>query len=173
VSTEAGRDLVLREFVRHRSSLFAVTLSLVRDFGFAEEVLQEIAVVICDQWADFKPGTNFQAWAIRIARNKIYTLTRSSRRLILLSPEAMEGIERAAAAESRPGWLEAVQNCMEALEERARTLLSLRYQKGLSGQEIARKLQMPVTAVHMALSRARASLGRCVEGRLAEGEPSP
>lgn len=170
---ESSRDLVLREFVRHRSTLFSYVLSLVREFSFAEEVLQELAVVVCDQWADFRPGTNFQAWAMRIARNKIHTLTRSARRLILLSPEAMEGIERAAAAESRPGWLEAVQNCMEGLEERARTLLSLRYQKGLSGQEIALKLQMPVTAVHMALSRARASVGRCVEGRLAEGEPSP
>jgi RNA polymerase sigma-70 factor (ECF subfamily) len=172
VSTEAGRDLVLREFVRHRSSLFAVTLSLVRDFGFAEEVLQEIAVVICDQWADFKPGTNFQAWAMRIARNKIYTLTRAARRVILLSPEALEAVERAAADESRPGWLEAVQKCMQDLEGRARTVLSLRYQEGLSGQEIARKLQMTVTAVHMALSRARTSVARCVEGRLAEGEPS-
>jgi RNA polymerase sigma-70 factor (ECF subfamily) len=173
VSTEAGRDLVLREFVRHRSSLFAVTLSLVRDFAFAEEVLQEIAVVICDQWSDFKPGTNFQAWAMRIARNKIYTLTREARRVILLSPLAMEGIEHAAAAETRQGWLEAVQNCMEGLEERARTILSLRYQQGLSGQAIAHQLQMTVTAVHMALSRARTSVARCAEGRLAGGEPSP
>ena len=172
MGTESGRDLVLREFVRHRSALFAVILSLVRDFTFAEEVMQEIAVVICDQWADFQPGTNFQAWAMRIARNKIFIRTRAARRLILLSPEAIEGIEHAVVAESRPGWLEAVHKCMEGLEERARIILSLRYQKGLNGQEIARKLRMTVTAVHMALSRARTSVGRCVEGRLAEGEPS-
>lgn len=76
---KASRDLVLREFVRHRSGLFSLILSLVRDFAFAEEVMQELAVVVCDQWADFAPGTNFQAWAMRIARNKSTNLTCEAR----------------------------------------------------------------------------------------------
>lgn len=166
---ESGRDLVLREFVRHRSSVFALILSIVRDFAFAEEVMQEIAVVLCDQWADFKPGTNFPAWAMRIARNKIFNLTREARRVILLSPEALEAVEQAAASESRGPWLEAVHHCMEHLEDRARGILSLRYRKGLSGEEIARRQGMTVTAVHMVLSRSRSAIGRCVRGRLAKG----
>lgn len=170
---DPGRDLILREFVRHRSALFSLVLSLGRDFAFAEEVMQELAVVVCDQWADFTPGTNFQAWAMRIARNKIHNLTRESRKVILLSPEALDAVEKAAAAESRSGWLEAVHHCLDAAEERARALLSLRYRKGLSAAEIARQLCMTVPAVHMALSRARTSIGRCVQGRLGEGGLSP
>lgn len=173
MGVESSRDLVLREFVRHRSSLFSLILSLTRDFAFAEEVMQEVAIVVCDQWADFRPGSNFQAWAMRIARNKIHNLTRTERRLILLSPEAIEGVERAAAEETSDGWLEAVHHCLETVEERSRMLLSLRYRKGQSGEEIARRLSMTVPAVHMALSRARASIGRCVQGRLAEGGLSP
>ncbi len=73
---DSGRNLVLREFVRHRSGLFSLLLSIVRDFAFAEEAMQELSVVVCDQWADFAPGTNFQAWAMRIARNKSTNLTR-------------------------------------------------------------------------------------------------
>lgn len=168
-----GRDAVLREFVRHRSILFSLIVSVVREFGFAEEILQEVAVVILDQWADFTPGTNFQAWAMKIARNKIRTLTRTAGRLVLLSPEAMDAVEKAAETQRPEGWLEAVHHCLEAVEERSRTLLSLRYGKGLSGEEIARRLSMTVPAVHMALSRARTSVGRCVQGRLAEGGLSP
>jgi|SRR6185436_6836063 len=172
VASEAGRDAVLREFVRHRSSLFAVVLSLVRDFNLAEEVLQEVAVVVCDQWSEFKPGTQFVAWAMRIARNKIFNLTRAARREIVLAPEALEAIEQAAAAEARTGWFEALQKCMEGLEGRAGEILLLRYREGLNGQEISRRLNMTVTAVHMALSRARSAVARCVEGRLAEGKVS-
>jgi len=170
VATEAGREAVLREFVRNRSALFALVLSLVREINLAEEVLQEVAVVVCDQWSDFKPGTNFVAWAMRIARNKIFNLTRVARREIVLAPEALEEVERAAAVESPSGWMEALQKCMEGLEGRAGEMLVLRYRDGLSGQEIARQLKTTVTAVHMALSRARSAVGRCVQGRLAQGE---
>src|SRR5687768_18277913 len=96
VAAEAGREAVLREFVRHRSALFALVLTIVRDFSFAEEVLQEVAVVVCDQWSDFKPGTNFVAWAMRIARNKVFNMSRVARREIVLAPEAMDQVERAA-----------------------------------------------------------------------------
>jgi RNA polymerase sigma factor (sigma-70 family) len=110
---------------------------------------------------------------MRIARNKIFNLSRTARREIPLSPEAIDGIERAAASDSRAGWLEALQKCMDGLEGRAREILSLRYRDGLGGQEIAQRLKTNVSAVHMALSRARTAVGRCVEGRLAEGGPSP
>lgn len=168
-----NREEVLREFVRHRSVLFSLILSIVRDFGFAEEVLQEVAVVILNQWTDFTPGTNFQAWSMRIARNKILNLGRAARREIVLSPEALEGIEHAAASDSRLGWLEALRKCLDDVEGRSREILKLRYAENLGGEEIARRLKTTVAGVHMALSRARSAVGRCVEGRLAEGEAAP
>lgn len=77
MGAESGRDTVVREFVRHRSGLFAYILSVVRDFSFAEEVLQEVAVVVCEGWGHFTPGTRFGVWAMRIARNKIFNMNRA------------------------------------------------------------------------------------------------
>jgi RNA polymerase sigma-70 factor (ECF subfamily) len=173
VSGQPGRDAVLREFVKNRSSLFAFVLSIVRDFAFAEEVLQEVAVVVCDQWADFAPGTNFGAWAARIARNKIFNLSRAARREILLSPEAVDAVQRATEAEPESGGLDAVRQCLDGVTARVRSLLTMRYREGLSGSDIARRTKSTVTAVHMALSRARSVLARCVEARLAREEGSP
>jgi RNA polymerase sigma-70 factor (ECF subfamily) len=168
--SESGRELVLREFVKNRSNLFAFILSLVRDFDFAEEVLQEVAVVVCDRWEDFTPGTNFGAWAGRIARNKIYNALRVSRREVLLTPEAIHGIERASETEPEKGWLEAVKDCLGAIAARTQSVLVMRYRQGLSGAEIARRTKSTEPAIHMALSRARAVLARCVQSRLAEEE---
>ena len=168
-----GRDAVLREFVKHRSYLFAFVLSIVRDFAFAEEVLQEVAVVVCDQWEDFRPGTNFGAWAARIARNKVFNLSRASRRELLLSPEAIEAVGRAAESEPEGSSLDAVRNCLDGVTARIRSILTMRYREGMSGAEIARRTKTTVTAVHMALSRARSVLARCVETRLAREEGLP
>ncbi len=165
-----GRDAALREFIRNRSTLMAFILSIVRNFDFAEEVLQEVAVVVCNQWRDFKPGTNFTAWAAAIARNKIYNLSRVPRREIALAPEAVAGIERATASESDPGWLDALRACLDDSPARVRNVLKLRYWRGLSGAQIARRIKSTEAAVHMALSRARAALARCIQIRLAAGE---
>lgn len=170
MAEQPGRDAILREFVKNRSHLFAFILSIVRDFAFAEEVLQEVAVVVCDQWEEFRPGTNFGAWAARIARNKIFNLNRVSRRELLLSPEAIAGIERAVEVESEASSLDAVRKCLETVTDRVRSVLAMRYREGLSGGEIARRTKTTITAVHMALSRARSVLARCVETRLAREE---
>lgn len=166
---DAKRELVVRELMKHRSGLFAFILSLVRDFSLAEEVMQEVAVVVCAQWDDFRPGTNFGAWARQIARNKIYNMNRAAGREMALSPEAIEAVERAEQAEADSGWTEALKTCLEEATGRVRAMIALRYREGFSGAQIARQLDTTVTAVHMALSRARAALATCVRTRLAEG----
>ncbi|HXG61597.1 MAG TPA: sigma-70 family RNA polymerase sigma factor [Planctomycetota bacterium] len=162
------RDEVVRELMRHRSSLFAYILSIVRRFDLAEEILQEVAVVVCERADEFQPGTNFGAWAMRIARNKIFNATRAARRHVVLSEEALDAVERAGPEAPPSAWIEAVQACLDRLARRAREILLLRYRDGLSGADIARRVGGTVTAVHMALSRARAAVADCVLGRLAE-----
>src|SRR5262245_10342020 len=134
---ESDREQVLRLLIQHRSSLFSFILSLVRQFPFAEEIMQEVALVVCERWADFRPGTDFPAWARQIARNKIFSLSRAAGREIVLSPEAIANIERVSEAGSPSGWAEAVRTCMEGVGGRMRDVLSLRYHGGLNGQAIA------------------------------------
>jgi RNA polymerase sigma-70 factor (ECF subfamily) len=165
---EPGRDEVTRQLMRHHAALFAYVLSLVRDFSRAEEVLQEVAVVVCRQWRDFRPGTHFMAWALRIARNKVFSLARAARREIPLSPEALAALERASEDHAPAGWTDAVRDCLERLGEGMRTVLALRYRDGLSGRQIADRLGRTVPAIHMALSRARAALAECVRRTAAE-----
>lgn len=168
MDSNRGREEVIRELIQHRSNLFAYILAIVRDFNLAEEVMQEVAVVVCEQWADFRPGTHFGAWAARIARNKIFNLNRAARKQILLSKESLEAVEKAVEETTPAGWIEAVKKCLELAGEKVRGLLTMRYRDGMIAAEIARRTKSTIPAVHMALSRARASLAECVEGHLAE-----
>ncbi len=161
---DPGREAVVRELLKCRSSLFAFILSLVRDFDFAEEAMREAALAISEQWADFKPGTDFGARAARTARDKV------SRRAILLTPEAIAAVEKVAGEESQAGWPEALQRCLDRAGGQTRSMLAMRYRDGMSGREIARRTKTTPSAVHRALSRARRVLARCVEGRPAERE---
>jgi len=166
--SKEGREEVVRQFMKHRASLFAFALAVVRDFQFAEDILQEVAVVVCEQYSDFRPGTNFSAWARQITRNKIYSMSRATQRNIALTPEAMDCFEQAANltegddAES----IDALRHCLRKLGDKARQIVTLRYHDGLDCSAVAQRLQSTAPAIHMALSRIRGRLADCITSRL-------
>src|SRR5262245_13196297 len=53
--------------VRHQRQILAYIYTLVPDRHDAEDLLQETSLVICEKFVEFKPGTNFLAWACQIA----------------------------------------------------------------------------------------------------------
>lgn len=164
----SGREEIIRLFMKHRASLFAFALAVVRDFQFAEDVLQEVAVVVCEQWEDFKPGTNFNAWARQITRNKIYSMSRVAKRDVALTPEAMEGFEFAASLHEGEDaeQIDALRQCLSKLGDKARQIVTLRYHQGLDCSAVADRLHSTAPAIHMALSRIRSRLADCITARL-------
>ena len=62
---------VTRDFVelmtQYQGRLYGYILSLSGDPDAANDVLQEANIVLWKQWNQFEPGTNFKAWAFRIA----------------------------------------------------------------------------------------------------------
>jgi RNA polymerase sigma-70 factor (ECF subfamily) len=164
------REEVLRELLRRRPSLHSFILSIVADFPFSEEVFQEVAVVVCERWEDFQPGTNFGAWTRQIARNKIYSMSRAAGRAVLLEPEAIDRIEQVHQEEDTRDRLGALRQCLGHLGKRPRKIFLLRYEQGLSGDGIARRMLTTVDAVHKILSRVRAELAACIDRRFAQEE---
>jgi DNA-directed RNA polymerase specialized sigma24 family protein len=124
---------------------FAFALSIIRDFALAEKVMRG-------------PGP----------REAVLEMSRAGLRGIALSREAVEAVARADREEPAAGWLEAVRKCLEGSDRRTRSLLAMRYRDGMSVGEISRRTKATPTAVHSSLFRVRASLAKCVEGRLAE-----
>ena len=55
-------------FVRHQSVLKGFILSLQPDFTEADDILQEVFLVVTQKVDSFVVGTNFLAWARQIAR---------------------------------------------------------------------------------------------------------
>src|SRR5579864_2324962 len=121
------REDVLRLLVDHRSEILTFILAQIRDFGVAEDLLQEVAVVVTEQWQDFQTGTNFLAWVRQIARNKLIARQRLGRRPeFLFSPEALANIERAAERRSQTQ-LDDLRDCIAKLGQKASALIALRY----------------------------------------------
>lgn len=155
--------------VNHQSQLYAYILSLVLNRDLARDLLQQTIVVLLEKEQEFEPGTNFGAWAFRVAFYEVLTDHRKRKRdkhlfseqLVALIAEDAEDIS--GEAESR---LDALRQCLGKLTEAQRELVSERYSPGGSVKEIAERNHKKPGAVSVELHRIRNALADCINHRL-------
>src|SRR5450432_2360319 len=104
-------------FVRHAGLLHGFIASLCGDLVLAEDILQEVFLVVTARAETFVLGSDFLAWARAIARLKTKEHLRSQRRdRAALSDEALAAVESAFPdAEAWQVQREALHRCMERL----------------------------------------------------------
>lgn len=68
-----------RLYNRAQKRLYSYLLMLVHNHSDAEDLLQETASVLWEQFHQFDKEGSFAAWAIGIARNKAFDFLRSKR----------------------------------------------------------------------------------------------
>jgi RNA polymerase sigma-70 factor (ECF subfamily) len=143
---------------------FAVMLTRNRDQ--ADDLLQSACERALSRHRQFRPGTRMDSWLYSIIHSiwKNDIRRDSTRRDILArmpeEPTAVDG-ERVAAGKI---FLSEVLSLMEALPEQQSSALLLVYVDGLSYDEAANALDIPVGTVMSRLARARLALGRALDG---------
>ena len=157
-------------FVKHQSKLKAFILSLQPDFIEAEDILQDVFLVVTAKAGNFAEGSSFMAWALTIARFKVLEALRRRRAAErALSKETIEVLSVACPDEEFfEARCAAVRFCLDKLAPRLQEVMRLRYFAEHGPQEIARLLSWTPNSVNVALSRARKLMHDCVGRQLQE-----
>lgn len=154
-----------RLFSRNARRIYGFIMTLVFNHHDAEEVFQNTNVVLWNKFADFEPGTNFFAWASRIAYYEVLSLMKQQRRSRTFSDEALELLANEAVAMSDRSTerYEALEECLARLSPTDRELLQERYYYQLPPKKIAASHSKSVHAVYRALNRIHNVLLNCVQ----------
>ncbi len=156
----------------HQGRLYGYILSLLGDVDQANDVLQEANMVLWRNAGEFQPGSNFRAWAFRIAHFQVMAHRQRQLRdrvvfdneiLAILDPAAREVDETFEVRER------VLSGCLEKLGAPHRDLLHQRYAQGQSLQAIAEACQKTANGVAQTLFRVRRSLMECVAKSSAVG----
>ncbi len=154
---QAFGELVLR----HRQGVVNVVYRMCGDMNLAEEAAQEAFIRAWRNLAHYNPHFAFRSWIYRIALNVALDVLRGERpagNLGSLSPEdephgpEAEEPEAALAQKERA---KLVKQAVLALPPECRAALILREYEGLSYQEMAEALNIPLGTVMSRLSYAR------------------
>jgi len=138
----------------------------------AEELTQEVYFKLWENLHHYSPGSNFMAWAWRVARNLLidsYRRSHRERAAAWLDPEI---IERLPASDDpheeslRRQRLRLVAAGLRQLPEELASLILMRDLAGWSYTEIAEALDLPVGTVKSRLNRARLELATVVRRRM-------
>ena len=130
--TESRKRLVAL-MTRHQRQIFSYIYTLVPNRYDAEDLLQETSVVICEKFDDFRPGTDFVAWACQIAYWRIrYSRQKFARSKVVFNDEVMEAVSHTAAtmAEEVSPMQSALAQCLTKLNDRDRRMILTRYERG-------------------------------------------
>ena len=154
-------------------SLYACILALLPDRAAARDLLQETNLTLWRKVDDFEAGTNFLAWACRIARYHILNHRRKALNDRLVFDEALfaeladRQAERVEEFDFRG---EALRRCLEKLPAVQRALVEQRYAPDGSVQRLAAAQGKSEGAISQTLYRLRETLLNCVRQTLvAEG----
>jgi RNA polymerase sigma-70 factor (ECF subfamily) len=167
--TESRKQLVAL-MTQHQRRIFSYIYTLVPDRYDAEDLLQETSVVICEKFDDFRPGTDFVAWACQIAYWRIrYHRQKFARSKIVYQQELVDALAQTAATmrEELDERHEALAHCLRKLAPRDRELVLTRYEPGSGVPEAARRSGRSLEAAYKALARLRKLLFDCVTHHLA------
>lgn len=154
----------------HQGNLRAFIVSLIPGSPDVADVLQETNAVLWQKRDRFEPGTNFLAWAFRIARYEVLRELHRRRRRghVTFSEEAVAVLASIEPEdETAEDLLSALDLCLDKLSESQREIVRERYTPGQSLEELATRTGRTAGSLRIALLRIREILRHCIEQTLA------
>ncbi len=161
----------MRLLSQHERRLYAYVLSLVMNWADADEIVQETNVRLWEQFDEYRPGSDFGAWACTIAYYQVLSHRNRTRGgQVHFGGRFFEAVaeEMTHATVEMDERLRALAGCLERLSEPNRSLIQRCYAGGASIREIAEQLGRSQEATYKAVSRIRRTLHDCIEGTLRE-----
>lgn len=164
-------ETLVKNIVRHKGVISGMLHAMVGDWAAAEDLFQEVAVVMTRKRDSAGEDCHFVAWARQIALNVVrdYRKKKARSRVRVLDDAALEAVSSAFEEPEESVWdlrREALHECAEELPDRDRSLLRRRYDGEEEIESLARSMSMTRGAVDTLLYRLRRGLHQCVEGRL-------
>ncbi len=167
-AADSRSDFVMQT-IQAQGRIRAYLLSLVLDKDRANDLLQQTNLVLLQKQSEYQPGSNFIAWAYRIAYFEVLADRRNRQRDRHLFNDAALAVIAARAEDVLDRHDEksvALEDCLQQLKADQRDLLIARYRPGSSVEAMARSLGKTPAAISAALYRIRNSLLQCVERKL-------
>ena len=163
-------EQLARLWTESQSVVASYIFSLVPDFHQAEDILQQVAVILVREFNKYDPKRPFLPWAMGIAKNAALKSRRAvARDSTYLLEDSLIDRMQTAFSEDTERWTavrHALKFCLGQQQHRTREVLQWRYAHDLKPQQVAQRMGVTSGAVRVMLHRARSALRECIQRKL-------
>lgn len=168
---DKNAEKFLELLVPNQKRIMAFVQTLVPQQADAEDIVQEAIKVLWRKFDGFELGTDFVAWAMRIAYIEVLNYRRyahtqrqklSKESLRLLRKDSMNAVT------DLDGRMDAVRRCLHKLPPRDFEIIKMRYMEDLPVRSLGQRFGRSVQAIYKSLARIQEILMRCVNRTLYE-----
>lgn len=167
------RERFHRLFIEHQRAVYAHLYALLTNVSDVEEVFQTTCVVLLDKADQYQEGTDFRAWATRVAELEAYNYRRRQQtERQRFSDALVETLadQRTAMTDELTLRAAALRQCMQKLPVADRDLVQQRYAGRTTTKQLAERLGRSVEGLYKSIQRVRGALRQCIERSLAAEE---
>jgi RNA polymerase sigma-70 factor, ECF subfamily len=167
-SAPPNRSDFVQLLTKAQLGLLRYITTLVGNPEAASNILQNTNLLLWQKADEFDPGTNFDAWATTIAywQVRAYCRDRKRDRHIFSEELVVQLAEDAGEVRDIELTIHLLRSCLQNLGGSNRELVNMRYNLGLSIQQLSSRLSKSPSAVKGALMRARRALRDCIESKM-------
>ncbi len=160
-------DASFAELVEQYSgAVYRLARSVVRDPALADDVTQDTFIAVWKHRDGFRGEGSMRGWILRIAHNTAVSTLRRVKDTATdpsMLPDASEPITVTRMVEGRIA-MQALSAALAQLDELSREIVVLREVEGLSYDDIAEALGVPIPTVKTRLLRSRRQLAVSLQG---------
>lgn len=160
----------MRLFVKHEPALRAFARSILPDWNFVDDALQEASVTMWEKLGQLRDEQGFLPWAKVILRFKCLSAISTVRRdRHVLSQEVLELIAdeaEAMNAEEVASVQRALSACLTQFSDAHQELLLAPYEGEGRVKQLAEECSKSANSLYKLLGRLREKLAVCIRGQL-------
>jgi RNA polymerase sigma-70 factor, ECF subfamily len=168
-STPIGPNDLASLVNRFQAGVWRYVRYLGADTTEADDLTQETFLAVARGGFAERDDRQTAGYLRTVARNQLLVLRRKQNREIsTVELEAADTVWAAAAGQDGrlDAWLDALRECVDGLEGRARRAIDMHYHEHASREAIATQLEMQPDGVKTLLRRTRQLLRECIERKL-------
>lgn len=154
---------------KNERRIYGYIVTLTGNFADADDVYQEVSVLLWDEFDKYEPGSDFGAWACTIARYRVLALReRNSRSKVVFCSHVLQKLEKALSDRSNDldRRSAALGECLKELSPVNRQLMKRVYEGSQTIAQVAQAMGRPVEATYKTMQRLRRFLSDCIRQRL-------
>lgn len=153
---------------RHQATVWRYLRFLGCEPSLADDLTQETFLAAWRSRLEDTSPAGTGAYLRKVAKNQFLMAMRRQRREVSLEDmERANAVWQAWCPDDRPdAYFDALAECSQSINGRARQAIDLRYRDNASRAEMARRLELSEDGVKSLLRRTRELLRQCVQGSL-------